>query len=98
MTMLDFPTDLSTDDNATNATMAASSARYGTTYADMVERLFRRYECVLSLPDIVDVVRDCRRDLSGAPAGALPELTERLAWHRIADLVTTRGLALPDGW
>lgn len=90
------PSDFSTDDY--RAAMAGNPAMHGTTYADMVERLFWRYEGVLSLPDIVDVVRDCRRDLSGSPAGALPELTERLAWHRLADLVTARGRELPaDG-
>ena len=29
------------------------------------------------------VVRDCRHELSGAPVGALPELVERLARHRL---------------
>lgn len=29
------------------------------------------------------VVQECRRQLSGAPAGALPELVERLARHRL---------------
>ena len=29
------------------------------------------------------VVRDCRDQLSGVPAGAMPELVERLARHRL---------------
>lgn len=35
-------------------------------------------------PQVVrPVVQECRRQLSGAPAGALPELVERLARHRL---------------
>jgi hypothetical protein len=97
MTMLYSPSDIPTSSSGDAVSTGGVQAMYGTTYADMVERLFCKYECVLSLPDIVDIVRDCRHDLAGAPAGALPELTERLAWHRIADLVSTRGLAMPGG-
>jgi hypothetical protein len=38
---------------------------------------------------IVHVVRDCRRDLGGSPVGALPELVERLARHRLTESVPT---------
>jgi hypothetical protein len=34
------------------------------------------------------MVRGCRRDLVGAPVGALPELVERLARQRIMDAQT----------
>jgi len=34
---------------------------------------------------ITRVVRDCRRDLGGSPVGALPELVERLARHRLSE-------------
>lgn len=35
-------------------------------------------------PQVVrPVVQECRQQLSGAPAGALPELVERLARHRL---------------
>jgi hypothetical protein len=34
------------------------------------------------------MVRGCHRDLVGAPAGALPELVERLARQRIMDALT----------
>jgi hypothetical protein len=36
---------------------------------------------------IVRVVRDCRRDLGGSPVGALPELVERLARHRLQESI-----------
>ena len=36
---------------------------------------------------IVHVVRDCRRDLGGSPVGALPELVERLARHRLSESI-----------
>jgi hypothetical protein len=32
---------------------------------------------------VSSVVRTCRQDLQGAPAGALPELVERLARERL---------------
>jgi hypothetical protein len=34
------------------------------------------------------VVRNCRRDLCGSPAGALPELVERLARHRLESSIS----------
>jgi len=52
-------------------------------YADLVERLFREFEDHFTLIAIVDVVRECRRQLQGAPPQALPELTERLARQRL---------------
>jgi hypothetical protein len=55
-------------------------------FADMVERLFRDYESSHSLAEIVDVAQQARRDLSDAPPGAQPELIERLARQRLADL------------
>jgi hypothetical protein len=44
---------------------------------------------------IVRVVRDCRRDLGGSPVGALPELVERLARHRLSESVTPARVPLP---
>lgn len=35
---------------------------------------------------VARVVRACRADLSGVPAGAVPELLERLARQRLLDL------------
>jgi hypothetical protein len=37
---------------------------------------------------IVRVVRNCRRDLGGSPVGALPELVERLARHRLQQSIS----------
>ena len=64
----------------------------------MVERMFREFEDRLPLKRILEVVNGARRDLQGTPAGALPELTERLARHRLDDLVshTDEGGVLPD--
>ncbi|MGX7680081.1 hypothetical protein ACSMXN_14410 [Jatrophihabitans sp. DSM 45814] len=55
-------------------------------YADLVEQLFREYEPVLSLCGIVELVNQCRRDLAGSPATAMPELLERLARCRLSVL------------
>jgi len=52
-------------------------------YADIIERLFQRFEAVVPLQQIVTVVRDAREQLRGSPLGALPELTERLAIERL---------------
>ncbi|WP_346622242.1 hypothetical protein [Blastococcus montanus] len=37
----------------------------------------------LGAAPIVHVVRTCREELRGSPDGALPELVERLARHRL---------------
>jgi hypothetical protein len=58
-------------------------------FADMIERLFRQFEGELPLTAIVRVARESRRQLSGSPAGALPELTERLAIERLTTLAMT---------
>ena len=55
-------------------------------FADMIERLFRQFEAELPLTAIVRVARESRRQLSGSPAGAMPELTERLAIERLTTL------------
>lgn len=62
-------------------------ATYGVNYAIMVERIFRHCEGALPACQISTVVRDCIDDLAGSPRGALPELTERLATQRVADLL-----------
>ncbi|MDQ1501993.1 MAG: hypothetical protein QOK10_2194 [Pseudonocardiales bacterium] len=56
-------------------------------YADVVERLLEDYHDRLSLHEITAVVAGCRRDLAGAPKGALAELIERLARQRISELL-----------
>ncbi len=58
-------------------------------FADVTERLFRRFDAVYPLPVITAVVRQCRTDLDGAPPGAMPELLERLAQQRLSDLHPT---------
>lgn len=55
---------------------------------DVVEvtaRLMARFGGRLSLDLISRVVTGCRRDLDGTPAGAMPELVERLARQRLTD-------------
>jgi hypothetical protein len=39
---------------------------------------------------VARVVRTCRADLSGVPAGAVPELVERLARQRLLDVADRR--------
>jgi hypothetical protein len=56
-------------------------------FADMIERLFRQFEGELPLTAIVRVARESRQQLSGSPAGAMPELTERLAIERLTTMV-----------
>jgi hypothetical protein len=68
-------------------TALASPSGHEASFADIVERMFREFEDRLPLKLILDVVNGARRDLHGTPAGALPELTERLARHRLKDLV-----------
>jgi hypothetical protein len=49
----------------------------------VVDRLSAEFATV-SIGDLTSVVVDCRNDLSGVPAPALPELLERLARVRLA--------------
>lgn len=55
-------------------------------FADIIERLFQRFESRLPLTSIVTVVKDAREQLRGSPLTALPELTERLAIERLTAL------------
>lgn len=57
-------------------------------FADIVERLFREFEDRLPLGVIVETVRESKQHLCGSPVGALPELTERLAFQRLSHLAT----------
>jgi hypothetical protein len=50
---------------------------------NVVERLAVEFATV-SIGDLTSVVVNCRNDLSGVPAPALPELLERLARVRLA--------------
>lgn len=54
------------------------------TEVDVVERLFAEFEHVHALPTITAVVHQAYKDLHDAPAGALPELVERLARQRLS--------------
>lgn len=54
---------------------------------EAVARLAEEFRHRLGPQLIVRVVRDCRRDLGGSPVGALPELVERLARHRLMQAV-----------
>lgn len=54
--------------------------------ACVVERLYAEYGCCLRLTDVIDVVTGCVQDIQATPAEALPELAERLARHRLAEV------------
>lgn len=56
-----------------------------------VARLAEEFADRLRPQLIVHVVRDCRRDLGGSPVGALPELVERLARHRLSESIPIPG-------
>ncbi len=60
---------------------------YDVSVDQAVARLAGEFEAHLGPQTIVRVVRDCRRDLGGSPVGALPELVERLARHRLQQAV-----------
>lgn len=70
-------------------TLAASvtlPAPTGGLLACVVERLYREHECCLPLSTVIDVVTGCLDDIQATPAEALPELAERLARHRLAQI------------
>jgi hypothetical protein len=54
--------------------------------AGVVERLYREYECCLPLTTVIEVVASCLDDIQAPRVEALPELTERLARHRLAEI------------
>jgi hypothetical protein len=51
--------------------------------AAISERLFQDFGAHVGLSEIVTVVRQCRGELDIVPAGAVPELVERLARQRL---------------
>lgn len=53
---------------------------------EVVERLYREYECCLPLSRVLAVVVACIEDIQATPVSALPELAERLARVRLAQL------------
>lgn len=53
--------------------------------ADVVERLMAEFQGRLGLARVAQTVLGCRRDLTGTPTAALPELIERLARQRLLD-------------
>jgi hypothetical protein len=54
--------------------------------AGVVERLYREHECCLPLRTVIEVVSGCLDDIQATPTEALPELAERLARHRLAQI------------
>lgn len=56
-----------------------------------VDRLYREFGGQFNRPSIARVLLRGVRDLAGSPAGAMPELSERLARQRLLDEVS------PDG-
>lgn len=52
-------------------------------YRAITHRLSAEFGAAVPTQIVVDEVQRCRRDLQGSPAGALPELTERLARVRL---------------
>lgn len=65
---------------------ASLPAPTGALLAGVVERLYREHECCLPLGTVIEVVTGCLDDIQATPAEALPELTERLARHRLAQV------------
>jgi hypothetical protein len=61
----------------------SSDASYDPAVESAVARLAEEFDGRIGSSELLRVVRDCRRDLGGSPVGALPELVERLARHRL---------------
>jgi hypothetical protein len=61
-------------------------ASTGALLAGVVERLYREQECCLPLSTVIEVVTGCLDDIQATPVEALPELAERLARHRLAQI------------
>ncbi|MDT4949148.1 MAG: hypothetical protein QOJ37_1743 [Pseudonocardiales bacterium] len=55
----------------------------GYSYPDVVERLFREFGDRFALTAIVEVVHECREQLSGVTESAMNEMLERLARQRL---------------
>jgi hypothetical protein len=68
------------------ATVGALSHSTCSLLAAVVERLYREYECCLPLSSVTAVIAGCVHDIQATPVSALPELTERLARHRLAQI------------
>jgi hypothetical protein len=62
----------------------------GSQLVDTAIRLYADYADTLSLPQILAVATECRRDLEGSPEEDLPELVERLARVRLDELSRPR--------
>ena len=58
-----------------------------TSVCSAVARLAEEFSDQLRPQLIVRVVRESRRDLGGSPVGAMPELVERLARHRLQESI-----------
>jgi hypothetical protein len=74
---------LSASDIPTSLTLSPATS---TLLAGVVERLYREYECCLPLTTVIEVVASCLDDIQATRVEALPELTERLARHRLAQI------------
>ncbi|MDQ1717648.1 MAG: hypothetical protein QOE89_1601 [Pseudonocardiales bacterium] len=59
-------------------------------YLLLIERLSAEFAHFMPQPALNAIAHRCQADLSGTPAGAMPELTERLARHRICELLAHR--------
>lgn len=55
----------------------------GYSYADVNERLFREFGDRVPLTLIVELVHECRKQLSGVAEAAMSEMLERLARQRL---------------
>ncbi|MCU1607942.1 MAG: uncharacterized protein JWP46_4407 [Modestobacter sp.] len=65
-------------------TLALSpTAQHDASVTLAVSRLAEEFDGWAEPQEVVSVVQTARRELSGAPVGALPELVERLARYRL---------------
>ncbi|HEY3089485.1 MAG TPA: hypothetical protein VGJ59_15670 [Jatrophihabitantaceae bacterium] len=62
--------------------------------ATLTDRLYAEHQPGLTHADIDRIVQQCRADLAGTPAPALPELLERLARQRLTDQRDTTAAAV----
>jgi hypothetical protein len=59
------------------------TAQHDASVALAVSRLAEEFDGSAEPQEVVSVVQTARRELSGSPVGALPELVERLARYRL---------------
>ncbi|MCU1664388.1 MAG: hypothetical protein QOI36_1446 [Pseudonocardiales bacterium] len=81
--------------NSSFAAIGSGTAPEDPALANTTDRLIVEFRGEVDVAAIGRVVLSCREELRGAPAGALPELIERLARQRLLSTLPTAIPPLP---